>query len=164
MFSHGVPAEGSIEAPLTVLADLQRQGLIRHIGLSNATPTQIAEGRRICEIACVQNYYNLAHRPDDAMIDDLARDGIAFVPFFPLGGFSPLQSTELSDIAKEAGCDTAASGACLAAASRAEHISLIPGTSSLGHSQGKSSRGRARAIAANPGAKLDKIGAKGAAH
>ncbi|WP_431271144.1 aldo/keto reductase [Dankookia sp. P2] len=85
---HG-PAEGSIEAPLTVLAELQRQGLIRHIGLSNVTPAQVAEGRRLCDIACVQNHYNLAHRADDALIDDLARDGIPYVPFFPLGGFSP---------------------------------------------------------------------------
>ena len=91
---HG-PAEGSIEAPLTVLAELQRQGLVRHIGLSNVTPTQIAEGRRICDIVCVQNMYNVAHREDDALIDDLARDGIAYAPFFPLGGFTPLQSTAL---------------------------------------------------------------------
>jgi len=83
MFNVHQPAEGSIEAPLTVLADLQRQGLVRHIGLSNVTPTQIAEGRRICEIVCVQNYYNLAHRADDALIDDLGQRGIAYVPFFP---------------------------------------------------------------------------------
>ena len=90
MFDTHGPAEGSIEAPLTVLADLQRQGLVRHIGLSNVTSTQIKEGRRIAEIVCVQNQYNLAHRGDDALIDDLARDGIAYVPFFPLGGFNPL--------------------------------------------------------------------------
>src|SRR5271155_3107381 len=95
---HG-PAEGSIEAPLKVLAELQRQGLVRHIGLSNVTPTQIAEGRRICDIVCVQNMYNVAHREDDALIDDLARDGIAYAPFFPLGGFTPLQSIELSEVA-----------------------------------------------------------------
>ncbi len=83
------PVEGSLEAPLTVLADLQRQGLVRHIGLSNVTATQVAEGRRICEIVCVQNYYNVAHRDDDSMIDDLARGDIAYVPFFPLGGFQP---------------------------------------------------------------------------
>jgi pyridoxine 4-dehydrogenase len=88
MFDVHGPAEGSIEAPLTALAGLQRQGLVRHIGLSNVTPAQIAEGRGICEIACVQNQYNLAHRNDDALIDDLARDGIAYVPFFPLGGFT----------------------------------------------------------------------------
>src|ERR1700719_3282702 len=99
MFNPHHPAEGSLEAPLTVLADLQRQGLVRHIGLSNVTPMQIAEGRRICEIVCVQNYYNLAHRADDTLIDDLARQGIAYVPFFPLGGFTPLQSSTLSDVA-----------------------------------------------------------------
>src|SRR6202023_2917103 len=93
------PAEGSIEAPLSVLADLQRQGLVRHIGLSHVTPTQVAEGRRICEIVCVQNHYNLAHRADDALIDDLARQGNAYVPFFPIGGFSPLQSDTLNSVA-----------------------------------------------------------------
>src|SRR6202023_1096211 len=91
--------EGSLEAPLTVLADLQRKGLVRHVGLSNVTPKQIADGRRICEIVCVQNHYNLAHRTDDALIDDLARQGIAYVPFFPIGGFSPLQSSTLSAVA-----------------------------------------------------------------
>jgi aryl-alcohol dehydrogenase-like predicted oxidoreductase len=99
---HG-PTEGSIEAPLTVLAELQRQGWVRHIGLSNVTAAQIAEGRRICPIVCVQNLYNLVHRADDALIDDLARDGTAYVPFFPLGGFTPLQSTVLSDVAKGLG-------------------------------------------------------------
>src|ERR1700738_3418830 len=99
MFDVHGPAEGSIEAPLTVLAELQRKGLVRHIGLSNVTLTQVAEGRRISEIVCVQNQYNLAHRADDALIDDLACDGIAYVPFFPLGGFTPLQSTALSTFA-----------------------------------------------------------------
>jgi pyridoxine 4-dehydrogenase len=88
--------ESSIEPPLTALAGLQRQGLVRHSGLSNVTPVQIAEGRRICEIVCVQNQYNLAHRNDDAVIDSLAGDRIAYVPFFPLGGFTPLQSSTLS--------------------------------------------------------------------
>src|SRR5258705_7556895 len=95
---HG-PAEGSIEAPLAVLAELQRQGLVRHIGLSNATRAQVAEARRVAPIACVQNHYNLVHRNDDALIDELARDRIAFVPFFPIGGVSPLQSSTLSDVA-----------------------------------------------------------------
>ncbi|TIQ00720.1 MAG: oxidoreductase, partial [Mesorhizobium sp.] len=90
--AHG-PAEGSIEAPLTVLAELQRRGFVRHIGLSNVTSAQIEEARRIAEIVCVQNQYNLAHRGDDALIDKLAHDGIAYVPFFPLGGFNPLQSS-----------------------------------------------------------------------
>src|ERR1700733_14426779 len=97
------PAEGSIEADLSVLADLQRQGLVRHIGLSHVTPTQVAEGRRICKIVCVQNLYNVAHREDDALIDDLARDGIAYVPYFPLGGFNPLQSSSLDAVAARLG-------------------------------------------------------------
>src|SRR6185437_8419154 len=99
---HG-PAEGSLAEPLRALADLQRQGLVRHIGLSNVTPKQVAEGRGICPIVCVQNQYNLAHRDDDALIDELARDGIAYVPFFPLGGFSPLQSSALDDVATRIG-------------------------------------------------------------
>jgi aryl-alcohol dehydrogenase-like predicted oxidoreductase len=103
MFNAHHPAEGSIAAPLTVLAELQNQGLIRHIGLSNVTPTQIAEGRGICEIVCVQNHYNLAYRSDDALIDELARDGIPYVPYFPLGGFNPIQSTTLSDVAARLG-------------------------------------------------------------
>lgn len=117
---HG-PGKGSIEAPLAVLAELQRRGLVRHIGLSNVTPAQIAEGRRICKIVCVQNQYNLAHRTDDALIDDLARDGIAYVPFFPLGGFSPLQSSILSDVAQRLGATPPAGRARLAPSSRAQH-------------------------------------------
>jgi pyridoxine 4-dehydrogenase len=92
MFSIHEPAEGSIEAPMTVLVELQQKGLVRHIGLSKVTPAQIAEARQIAPIVCVQNHYNLAHRTDDALIADLARDGIAYVPFFLLGGFTPLQS------------------------------------------------------------------------
>jgi pyridoxine 4-dehydrogenase len=132
MFDVHGPAEGSIEAPLTVLADLQRQGLVRHIGLSNVTPKQIAEGRRICEIVCVQNYYNLAHRDDDSLIDDLAGDGIAYVPFFPLGGFTPLQSTTLSDVAQRLGV-TPMQAALAWLLRRAPNILLIPGTSSVAH-------------------------------
>jgi pyridoxine 4-dehydrogenase len=128
---HG-PAEGSIEAPLTVLAGLQRQGLVRHIGLSNVTPTQIAEGRRICHIVCVQNMYNVAHREDDRLIDDLARAGIAYAPFFPLGGFTPLQSTALSEAAKRLGA-TPMQVALAWLIKRAPNILLIPGTSSLEH-------------------------------
>ena len=128
---HG-PAEGSIEAPLTVVAELQRQGLVRHIGLSNVTPTQIAEGRRICDIVCVQNMYNVAHREDDALIDQLARDGIAYAPFFPLGGFTPLQSTALNEVAKR--LDVTPMQVALAwLLRRAPNILLIPGTSSVGH-------------------------------
>ena len=128
---HGV-AEGSIEAPLTALAELRRRGLVRHIGLSNVTRTQVAEGRRITEIVCVQNQYNLVHRDDEAMIDDLARDGIAYVPFFPLGGFTPLQSSALSSVAK--GLDATPMQVALAwLLQRAPNILLIPGTSSVAH-------------------------------
>ncbi len=132
MFDVHGPAEGSLEAPLTVLADLQRKGLVRHVGLSNITPTQIAEGRRICEIVCVQNQYNLAHRADDAMIDDLARQGIAYVPFFPLGGFTPLQSATLSAVAARLGA-TPMQVALAWLLRRAPNILLIPGTSSVAH-------------------------------
>ncbi|MBY5391780.1 aldo/keto reductase family oxidoreductase [Rhizobium leguminosarum] len=132
MFDVHGPAEGSIEAPLTVLADLQRQGLVRHVGLSNVTSKQIAEGRGITEIVCVQNQYNLAHRADDALIDDLARDGIAYVPFFPLGGFSPLQSSTLSDVAARLNA-TPMQVALAWLLRRAENILLIPGTSFVGH-------------------------------
>jgi aryl-alcohol dehydrogenase-like predicted oxidoreductase len=132
MFSHMGPAEGSIEAPLTALAELQQKGLVRHIGLSNVTPAQVAEGRRIAEIVCVQNQYNLAHRDNDAWIDELARDGIAYVPFFPLGGFSPLQSSTLSDVA--ARLDATPMQVALAwLLQRSPNILLIPGTSSLAH-------------------------------
>jgi pyridoxine 4-dehydrogenase len=126
------PAEGSIEAPLRVLAELQRQGLVRHIGLSNVTAAQIAEGRRICDIVCVQNHYNVAHREDDALIDDLARGGVAYVPFFPLGGFTPLQSTALDDVAKRLSA-TPMQVALAWLLQRAPNILLIPGTSSLEH-------------------------------
>jgi len=132
MFGVHGPAEGSIEAPLTVLAELQRKGLVRHIGLSNVTRTQIAEGRKICDIVCVQNQYNLAHREDDALIDELARDGTAYVPFFPLGGFSPLQSSTLSDVAQRLGA-TPMQVALAWLLQRSPNILLIPGTSSVGH-------------------------------
>jgi aryl-alcohol dehydrogenase-like predicted oxidoreductase len=111
---------------------LQRQGLIRHIGLSNVTPTQIADGRRICDIVCVQNAYNIAHRADDGLIDDLARSGTAYVPFFPLGGFTPLQSAELSEVAAQLG-STPMQVALAWLLRRAPNILLIPGTSSVGH-------------------------------
>ncbi|TIX42031.1 MAG: aldo/keto reductase family oxidoreductase [Mesorhizobium sp.] len=132
MFDARGPAEGSIEAPLAALAELQRQGLVHHIGLSNVTAAQIAEGRRICKIVCVQNQYNLAHRGDDALIDDLARDGIAYVPFFPLGGFNPLQSSTLSKVAARLGA-TPMQVALAWLLRRAPNILLIPGTSSVAH-------------------------------
>ncbi|SEU19190.1 aldo/keto reductase family oxidoreductase [Stigmatella erecta] len=132
MFSAHGPAEGSIEAPLTVLAGLQQKGLVRHIGLSNVTPTQVAEARRIAPIVCVQNHYNLVHRADDALIDALARDGIAYVPFFPLGGFSPLQSSTLSGVAARLGA-TPMQVALAWLLRRSPNILLIPGTSSVAH-------------------------------
>jgi pyridoxine 4-dehydrogenase len=132
MFSAHGPAEGSIAAPLAALAALQQQGLIRHIGLSNVTPAQIMEGREICDIVCVQNHYNLAHRIDDSLIDDLARSGIAYVPFFPLGGFTPLQSSTLSDVARR--LDASPMQVALAwLLRRAPNILAIPGTASLAH-------------------------------
>jgi pyridoxine 4-dehydrogenase len=132
MHSIHEPAEGSIEAPLTVLAELQQRGLVRHIGLSNVTPAQIAEARRIAPIVCVQNHYNLVHRTDDALIADLARDGIAYVPFFPLGGFSPLQSAGLSDVAARLAA-TPMQVALAWLLHRSPNILVIPGTSSIEH-------------------------------
>jgi pyridoxine 4-dehydrogenase len=132
MFDIHHPAEGSLEAPLSVLADLQRQGLVRHVGLSNVTTKQIADGRRICEIVCVQNYYNLAHRTDDALIETLAGQGIAYVPFFPLGGFTPLQSSTLTEVAGQ--LDATPMQVALAwLLQRSQNILLIPGTSSVAH-------------------------------
>jgi len=132
MFSVMGPAEGSIEAPLSTLMTLQREGKIRHIGLSNATAKQVAEGRGMTEIVCVQNMYNLAHRHDDALIDSLAAAGIAYVPFFPLGGFSPLQSASLSAVAEKHGA-TPLQIALTWLLQRSPNILLIPGTSSVEH-------------------------------
>jgi pyridoxine 4-dehydrogenase len=132
MLGHPDPAEGSIEAQVTALAELQRKGLVRHIGVSHVTPAQVAQARRICKIVCVQNHYNLAHRADDALIDDLARDGIAYVPYFPLGGFTPLQSSTLSDVAARLGA-TPMQVALAWLLRRAPNILLIPGTSSVAH-------------------------------
>jgi pyridoxine 4-dehydrogenase len=134
MFDVHGPAEGSLEAPLTALAELQQQGLVRHIGLSNVTAQQIADGQRICRIACVQNQYNLVHRHDDALIDQLARDGLPYVPFFPLGGFSPLQSAGLSEVARQ--LDATPMQVALAwLLQRSPNVLLIPGTSSVTHLQ-----------------------------
>jgi pyridoxine 4-dehydrogenase len=132
MFGIHKPAEGSIEEPLTAIAELQRKGLVRHIGLSNVTSGQVKEGRAIADIVCVQNHYNLAHREDDALIHELAAAGIAYVPFFPLGGFTPLQSTELSDVAVSLGV-TPMQVALAWLLQRAPNILLIPGTSSMSH-------------------------------
>ncbi|MDG4889040.1 aldo/keto reductase family oxidoreductase [Mesorhizobium sp. WSM4887] len=132
MFGMHGPAEGSIEAQVTKLAELQRKGLVRNIGLSNVTRAQIQEGRKICDIGCVQNQYNLAHREDDALMDELARHGIAYVPFFPLGGFSPLQSSTLSGVAERLGA-TPMQVALAWLLQRSPNVLLIPGTSSVGH-------------------------------
>ena len=157
MFDVHGPAEGSIEAPLTALAELQRKGLVRHIGLSNVTPAQIAEGRGICEIVCVQNQYNLAHRADDALIDDLAREGTAYVPFFPLGGFTPLQSSTLSDVAGR--LDATPMQVALAwLLQRAPNILLIPGTSSVTHLRENLAAGQLK-LSPQVLAELDRIGA-----
>ncbi len=128
---HG-PREGDIEASISVLAELQQQGLVKHIGLSNVTPAQVAQARQIVPIVCVQNEYNIAHRADDALIDALAHDGIAYVPFFPLGGFSPLQSTTLNRVAADLGA-TPMQVALAWLLHRSPNILLIPGTSSVAH-------------------------------
>ena len=128
------PSEGSIEEQFTTLAELQRQGLIRHLGLSNITATQIAEAQRIAKVVCVQNHYNLVHRDDDTLIDELNQKGIAYVPFFPLGGFTPLQSETLSSVAQRLGA-TPMQVALAWLLARAPNILLIPGTSSSKHLQ-----------------------------
>jgi pyridoxine 4-dehydrogenase len=132
MFDAMRPSEGSIEAPLAALMKLQREGKVRHIGLSNVTAKQVAEGRAMTQVVCVQNHYNLVHRSDDALIDELAVAGIAYVPFFPLGGFAPIQSKTLADIAK----NLAATPMQVALAwllRRAPNILVIPGTSTVEH-------------------------------
>jgi aryl-alcohol dehydrogenase-like predicted oxidoreductase len=126
------PSEGSIEPQFSTLATLQQRGLIRHLGMSNATAAQVAEAQRIAPVVCVQNQFNLAHREDDAFVDALAAQGIAYVPFFPLGGFSPLQSRTLSDVAARLGV-TPMQVALAWLLGRAPNILLIPGTSSLSH-------------------------------
>jgi len=132
MGSVHAPSEGSIELQFAALAELQQQGLIRHLGLSNVTAAQVAEARGIAEVVCVQNHYNLAHREDDELIDELGRAGIAYVPFFPLGGFTPLQSDTLSGVARR--LDATPMQVALAwLLARAPNILLIPGTSSLAH-------------------------------
>lgn len=128
---HG-PSEGSIAEPLSALIDLKKRGLVRHIGLSTVTPTQIAEAQAMTEIVCVQNLYNLAHREDDAMVADLAKAGIAYVPYFPLGGFTPLQSEALSEVAAELEA-TPMQVALAWLLQRSPNLLLIPGTSSVAH-------------------------------
>jgi aryl-alcohol dehydrogenase-like predicted oxidoreductase len=135
------PEEGSIAEQVSVMADLRRQGLIRHIGLSNVTAAQVAEAQAITDVVCVQNHYNLAHRGDDALIDDLARQGLAYVPFFPLGGFTPLQSSTLSDVADRLGA-TPMQVALAWLLHRSPNILLIPGTSSVDHLRENLAAGR----------------------
>jgi aryl-alcohol dehydrogenase-like predicted oxidoreductase len=132
MFDVHGPAEGSLEEALTTLAELRQRGLIRHIGLSNVTPTQVADAQRIVPVACVQNQYNVAHRGDDALIDSLAAQGIPYVPFFPLGGFTPLQSDALSTVAAQLEA-TPMQVALAWLLQRAPNLLLIPGTSSVTH-------------------------------
>ena len=154
---HG-PVEESVAEPLTALAELKAQGLIRHLGLSNVTPAQVAEAQTISEIVCVQNLYNVAHREDDALIDDLARQGIAYVPFFPLGGFSPLQSDTLNAVA--AGLDTSPNAVALAwLLQRSPNILLIPGTSSVAHLR-ENVAAATLTLPEDVLAKLEKIGAR----
>ncbi len=151
------PEEGSIAEQVAVLAELRRQGLIRHIGLSNVTAAQVAEAQAITDVVCVQNNYNLAYRHDDALIEDLARQGIAYVPFFPLGGFTPLQSSTLSDVAGRLGA-TPMQVALAWLLHRSPNILLIPGTSSLAHLRENLAAGQ---LALSPGtlAALDGIAA-----
>lgn len=158
---HG-PAEGSIAEPVTVLADLKRKGLIRHIGLSNVTAAQVAEAQAITEVVCVQNNYNLAHRHDDALIDELARQGIAYVPFFPLGGFTPLQSSTLSAVADRLGT-TPMQVALAWLLQRSPNLLLIPGTSSLAHLRENLAAGRLT-LSPQTLAELDGIAAAVAKH
>ncbi|MGI4745439.1 MAG: aldo/keto reductase family oxidoreductase [Janthinobacterium lividum] len=156
MFDVHGPAEGSIEAPFSVLADLQRQGLIRQLGLSNVTALQVAEARRIADIVCVQNHYNLAHRDDDVLIDELAGSGTAYVPFFPLGGFSPLQSSTLSEVAAQLEA-TPMQVALAWLLHRAPNMLLIPGTSSIAHLRENLAATELK-LSADVLAKLDTIG------
>ena len=137
---HGL-AEGSIAEQVSVLADLQKQGLVRHVGVSNVTAAQVAEAQSITPIVCVQNNYNLVQRTDEALIDDLARQGIAYVPYFPLGGFTPLQSSALSEVAAQLGA-TPMQVALAWLLHRSPNILLIPGTSSLAHLRENLAAGR----------------------
>lgn len=156
---HG-PAEGSLEEQVTALAELRQEGLIRHVGLSNVTMRQVRDAQRIVPIACVQNMYNLVHRGDDALVDALARDGIPYVPFFPLGGFSPLQSSALNEVAAGLGA-TPMQVAIAWLLQRSPNILLIPGTSSVAHLR-ENLAAASLALPAEALARLEDIGA--AAH
>ncbi|WP_281424267.1 aldo/keto reductase family oxidoreductase [Nonomuraea rhizosphaerae] len=149
------PRPGSLAEPFEALAELQRQGLIRHLGVSNATAEQVAEAQAVAPIVCVQNMYNLAHRQDDELIDDLAAKGVAYVPFFPLGGFTPLQSTALSAVAARLEA-TPMSVALAWLLRRSPNILLIPGTSSVAHLR-ENVAGAGLLLSGEELAELDKI-------
>jgi pyridoxine 4-dehydrogenase len=151
------PTKGSIEEPLSVLAELQQEGVIKHIGLSNVSPEQFAEGQKIAKIVCVQNLYNVAHRTDDAFIDELERQGVAYVPFFPLGGFTPLQSSKLDAVAAELH-STPMQVALAWLLRRSTNMLLIPGTSSVGHLRENLAATKLE-LSAETIAELDSIGA-----
>jgi pyridoxine 4-dehydrogenase len=152
------PGEEPLTEPLSVLAELKQQGLIRHLGLSNVTAKQLKEAQTITDMVCIQNFYNVAHRDDDAFIDDLARQKIAYVPFFPLGGFSPLQSTSLDGVAESLGA-TPMQVALAWLLQRSPNLLLIPGTSSVHHLRENLQAG-ALVLPSDAIAKLDVIGAK----
>jgi aryl-alcohol dehydrogenase-like predicted oxidoreductase len=156
VFSLAGPIEGSIEEQFTTLADLQRQGLIKQLGLSNVTSAQIKQAQKIAKVVCVQNHYNLVHRDDDALVDELAAEGIPYVPFFPLGGFTPLQSSTLSDVAARLGA-TPMQVVLAWLLHRSRNILLIPGTSSLGHLR-ENLAAAALALSDDVLAELDAIG------
>jgi pyridoxine 4-dehydrogenase len=156
------PSEGSIEKEVTALAELQQRGLVRHIGLSNVTSTQVAEAQRIAKIVCVQNHYNLVHRADDALVDELASQGIAYVPFFPLGGFTPIQSSALSDVARRIGA-TPMQVALAWLLHRSPNLLLIPGTSSVAHLR-ENLQAAQCALADDVLAELDAIGRGSVTH
>jgi pyridoxine 4-dehydrogenase len=160
MFGPHEPVEGPIEEPLAALAKLQREGLVRHIGLSNVTRKQIDQARAIAKIVCVQNLYNVAHRHDDQLIEELAAAGIAYVPFFPLGGFTPLQSTTLSEVAKGLGATTM-QVALAWLLQRSPNILLIPGTSSVEHLRENLAAGDLK-LSSETVAVLDKIASEAA--
>ncbi len=150
------PTEGDITEPLTALAELQQQGIIRHIGLSHVTPKQLADAQKIARIVCIQNFYNVAQRADDNFIADLAKQGIAYVPFFPLGGFTPLQSSELDTVAAELNA-TPMQVALAWLLQRSPNILLIPGTSSVAHLR-ENLAAASLQLPAEIVARLDKIG------
>ena len=153
------PVERSLAEPFGALAELQQEGLIRHLGVSNVTTQQFAEARAIAPVVCVQNHYNLVHRDDDAMVDALAREGVAYVPFFPLGGFSPLQSAALETVARR--LETTPMQVALAwLLARSPNVLLIPGTSSVAHLE-ENLQAAARVLGPAEMAELDRIGGTG---